>query len=568
MSKNKLRVLSVGESTFLATGFAVYHKEVNTRLHQSGKYHLAELGIHGRERESRATMPWTYYGNVPNTADQSFHSNQMLSFGLHRFNHVALDFKPHAVLDARDPWMWAFIPESPYRPLFKFGLMPTYDSKPSDIDWIPAYIDADGLLTYSTWAIDEIDKQCGGKEKMIGCAAPAYDKKHYKPVPNKEAHKAAFNLQPNVNIVGFISRNQRRKLFPDLFAGFRLLLNRYKEEGKESVASKTFLYCHTSYPDVGWKLDFLLLEYGLANKVLFTYVCHSCQHFFPCFFQGATTVCKKCNRPTATMPSTEVHVSPENLASIYNLFDVYVQYAICEGAGMATAEAAACGVPVMAVDYSAMQSNMDELKGTPIEVQRMFFECETHAYRALPSNEDLADKLYKFFTLPSSVRLKKGHDAQKFCRKNFDYDLAAKQWMKFLDNIDPDEMEPRWKSPPRINQPRQDLCSHMSNSEFVEWAMINTLGDPNRINSHFALRLLSDLNNGCKQYGRGGIFHNEMSLAGQQASGRQLMTRQHILEELTLLARYRNEWESYRVGRDQCPETDSVRYARNRNKNV
>jgi glycosyltransferase involved in cell wall biosynthesis len=49
-------------------------------------------------------------------------------------------------------------------------------------------------------------------------------------------------------------------------------------------------------------------------------------------------------------------ISEEELASIYNLFDLYIQYANSEGFGMPQLEAAQCGALVASVDYSAMSS--------------------------------------------------------------------------------------------------------------------------------------------------------------------------------------------------------------------
>ena len=63
---------------------------------------------------------------------------------------------------------------------------------------------------------------------------------------------------------------------------------------------------------------------------------------------------------------------------------------------MPQVEAAACGVPVMAVDYSAMSSVVKNLKGTPIPVERLFLETETHSYRALPNNHILAELLGRY----------------------------------------------------------------------------------------------------------------------------------------------------------------------------
>ena len=80
-----------------------------------------------------------------------------------------------------------------------------------------------------------------------------------------------------------------------------------------------------------------------------------------------------------------------------NCFDVYVQYANSEGFGLPQVEAAACGVPVMGTDYSAMESVLRKLGGTPIRPAALYKELETGCYRAVPNNELAAEKFHEFF---------------------------------------------------------------------------------------------------------------------------------------------------------------------------
>ena len=56
-------------------------------------------------------------------------------------------------------------------------------------------------------------EQSNNKLNVIGCAPPAIDSEIYKPVPNKRAHKKSLGLDPDINIVGTVMRNQKRKLF-------------------------------------------------------------------------------------------------------------------------------------------------------------------------------------------------------------------------------------------------------------------------------------------------------------------------------------------------------------------
>ena len=81
------------------------------------------------------------------------------------------------------------------------------------------------------------------------------------------------------------------------------------------------------------------------------------------------------------MPSVTDGITQDNLSDIYNIFDLYVQYAICEGFGMPQVEAGACGIPIATVDYSAMHDIIENLNAMPIPPKTKFKELETKAYR-------------------------------------------------------------------------------------------------------------------------------------------------------------------------------------------
>ena len=56
-----------------------------------------------------------------------------------------------------------------------------------------------------------------------------------------------MGINPEWKVIGTVMRNQRRKLFPELFEAFGKYL-------KKTQDKNTYLYCHTSYPDNGWDL--------------------------------------------------------------------------------------------------------------------------------------------------------------------------------------------------------------------------------------------------------------------------------------------------------------------------
>ena len=121
------------------------------------------------------------------------------------------------------------------------------------------------MFTYSDWAGKVLQQQSGGKINYLGSAPPSAHPA-YSPSDDKDAVKS-LGMDPDWKIVGTVMRNQRRKLYLDLFEAFRLLLNKVDNDPSYK------LYCHTSYPDMGWDIPELLQQYNLSSRVLFTYVC-------------------------------------------------------------------------------------------------------------------------------------------------------------------------------------------------------------------------------------------------------------------------------------------------------
>ena len=220
---NKKKVLFVSEASYLNTGYATYSREVLKRLHATGKYELAEFSVYGTEdHKDRGTILWKNYPNMPQPGNEEqnkvYGQDALNQFGKWRFDRICIDFKPDIVLTIRDWWMDAFIQHSPLRKCFKWIWMPTVDAMPQNEEWIDSFSDADTVLTYSDWAVDVLKSQ---SDKMnVKCAAPPSASEDFVEIPNKSAHKEKMGIDPEWKIIGTVMRNQRRKLFPELFQAF------------------------------------------------------------------------------------------------------------------------------------------------------------------------------------------------------------------------------------------------------------------------------------------------------------------------------------------------------------
>jgi glycosyltransferase involved in cell wall biosynthesis len=548
---SKKRILFCSEATFLNTGYATYTREILNYLHGTGKYEIAEMASYGERNDPRAAgIPWKYYGVTPNVSCEpkaskqevdAYHSKGTNQFGEFIFEHVCLDFMPDIVCDIRDFWMLDFQERSPFRPYFKWAIMPTVDARPQARQWVATYGSADACFTYSDWAGTVLMDQSGGKINYRGSSPPSAHPA-YKPVEDKDEHKRNYGIDPEYGIIGTVMRNQRRKLYPDLFAAFRRFLD-------TSFNKKYYLYCHTSYPDLGWDIPELLQEYQLASHVLFTYICHETKRPFPSLFKGAIAQSPFTGKWGATLSNVKNGAEYEDLSSIINLFDLYVQYANCEGFGLPQVEAAACAVPVMGTDYSAMESVLRQLGGFPIKPKALYKELETGCLRAVPDNELAATMFHEFFKNSKEKRREIGLNTRKNFEKHFQWHLSGKQWEEYFDSFEKLPIEQTWAAPPRLHKPEpkpQQIPPNTPFTDLAKWLIVKVLGEQERLNTYFESRLVRDLMYRTTTGVTGGMYFNESSAAFDGANNRQEFNFDIAYEQMRQLCERRNQWEQMR----------------------
>jgi glycosyltransferase involved in cell wall biosynthesis len=368
----KKRILWVNEASWKNTGYSIYGKEILSRLNKIEEFEVAELATYADAKDLEENpREWKCYPNKPNKdSDEyaSYISSPSSVFGDWAFNSVCLDFKPDIVMDIRDWWMFEYQQRSPFRDFYHWSIMPTVDAMPQDPQWINTFASADSVMTYSEFGRDTILNQCDSIN-FIDVASPAASGA-FTPALNKAEHKESMGLDSSALIVGTVMRNQRRKLYPDLLKSFRQYLDKTKR-------SDVFLHCHTYYPDIGWEIPRLLDKFKLNNRVLFTYRCTNCEDISVGFYQDVASYCKKCKNFKRHLVGIENPIDEHGLNKIYNLFDIYVQYANSEGFGMPQLEAAYAGVPVISTNYSAMESVIKNIGAVGIDPLTLSMECET-----------------------------------------------------------------------------------------------------------------------------------------------------------------------------------------------
>lgn len=490
------------EASFLNSGFGTYTKELLSRLHETQKYHIAEFASYGFVNDPRDhSIDWVYYANAVKNEDPrhpEYSSRLDNQFGRWRFDKVLLDFKPDVVIDIRDYWMSSYQALSPLRQYFHWILMPTVDSEPQQDEWIDTFLSADAVFTYSDWGANVLKAQSSGKIKYIDTASPGVDLNTFC-IKDGQHIRHTYGIDSDAIIIGSVMRNQKRKLIPELFISFRMLIDKLSVLDPQK-ASKLFLYLHTSYPDMGWDIPELLRDNRIANRVIFSYICKNCQQVSCGVYSGPQKVCEKCLHKNCSMPSVTEGFSTENLSDIYNMFDLYVQYSICEGFGMPQVEAAACGVPVATVNYSAMCDIIDKLKAYPINIKTKFKEMETKAFRVYPDNEHLVDTIINFLQLSESEKNIKRIETRKLTEQNYNWDIISKKWEKYLDKLNAMNFRIDWNS--KIN-----LLTHSDikksdksqNFECMANDCMSALQNPSMMGSYQMLNMLKNADYGFAQ---------------------------------------------------------------------
>jgi glycosyltransferase involved in cell wall biosynthesis len=477
----KPRILFSGEASFLSTGFAKFNHSLLIRLFETGKYEIAEFGAYAQDNDQRAlALPWKFYGAGPLNEQENavYKSSPVNQFGKYKFDAVVADFQPDFCFDVRDPWMLQHLVDSRFKDLFKLIIVPTVDSSPQKREWIDGiFKKADIVCTYSRFGKRVLQKEGVNVADVI---SPAVDLDLFHQM-DKKAIREKYHIKDSLFVFGTVMRNQKRKLFPELFDAYSKLRARYnKKNGSDAEKIKhSVLYCHTSWPDVGWDLPELLQRYGIQRHVIFTYKCGDCKNvflswFIPCDGTGRGT-CRICGKPAAKMPTTHDGVSEETLAEIYNLMDVYIQPAICEGWGLPVPESKACGVPGLYQNYSALEDHVQNGGGLELKVGRLYTEAETMAFRSLPDINDFVKKM-ELFILNDKKRELLGKDARKCVEKLHHWDIPSKSLINIIDSAETLNREKTWDASPRLKELTPERApQNLSNHDFVYWCYTNIL---------------------------------------------------------------------------------------------
>lgn len=480
-----MRVLVVSEFTILNTGYSTYYKNICEALHNAG-HEVSELASYGNENLSehvRAAKkcPWSVYLNIPNVNDKQMwekynHAKSHVfdaEFGSWNFENIVLDCMPDIVIAIRDHWYDKFILDSPLAKYYKVILSPTVDSAPQKADWLDTFQKVDALSFYTQWSEDWIRTQYN-QPNIVS---------HIPPGPNPEYHpidqntsRRKLGLPEGNKILLTVMRNQGRKMYPYLFEAFAGLKDK-----------STFLYCHTHFEDRGWDLPKLIAQNGITNRVYFSYKCKGCFDISSDILKS-NSKCNKCNS-TKEICSVQDGANNEDLNYIYNSANLYIQWANSEGFGLPLIEAAATGLKIITVDFSAPEDIATKTISYPIAPLSLNREMGTLCSRAIPDNAALISLLDN----PESWIYNKDEVLEKL-RENYDWAKTGEKWVNLVESQTPKD---NWDQSPMLQHPPSfDQIKNLSIFDFVKACILNVVQEESLLGSFIHGEALEHLENG------------------------------------------------------------------------
>lgn len=540
---DKKRILMCAESSHVDSGFGNYTRNILSRLYATGKYEIAELSAY-RGPNIKNNFPWKIYPVVPPENDKdiqkAYGQNPSSAFGSWAFETAIQHFKPDIVFDVRDYWMLNFPEVSPYRPFFHWFIAPTIDSAPQKKEWLQTFANADTVSGHTQWGVDYL-RSTNIPMNLVKPVNDAVNTDIFKPSTQpKEIIKQQLGIKKEDIIIGSVMRNQKRKLIPNL-------IKIIKQVAAEVPNAK--LYLHTSYPDMNaWDLPSLLMEYDAVDLVYFSFKCANpdCGKYFSRKFSETPTHCPHCNQTSASFCSVANGITEAELSNIFNAFDMYIQYAICEGFGIPPVEAAACGIPVVTVDHGAMAEIGNNIGADIVPVSCYFRELETSADRVYPDDDEcikiLIEKCKEVSNLSFMQKMKLSEDIRKQSTQYYDWDKTAKNFEEIFDNIKLTGLQGKWDVAEQAARPDIKVPPLPSHRKTVYFILEHIVKSSHLISTAGIQQIIKNLDLGYQQ-------------EGQKVSP---YSFQQAMQALEQNMNNKTLWESVRVGKTPLP--DSLKY--------
>lgn len=386
------KILWCGDSPTVDTGFGIVSKNIINELIKHG-HEIVVLGINTYgDPYDPEEFPYKIYPCTPGSTEQLY--------GLNKLWPIVEFEKPDILFFLNDPWMiqdYLKKKDKDYPYLKMIAYFPT-DAGPIKPGWINMLKEFDAQICYSKFAEGVItDSNKGVRPKNLYQVYHGVDTETFKPI-NQTMARAALEIDTDDFVVGMVARNQYRKRFDLLVAGFA-------EFARDKPNAK--LYMHTSIHDVGFDIIDLVRQFDVSDRILLT----------------------KNVTPAKGVPADELNL-------IYNSFDVNALISMGDGFGLPVAESMAVGCAQLVSDHSCLKELVDGHGGLTVKnAARSMHTSGINTWGWISDVEDITARLNLLY---SSVELRRklGEDGYTFItQEQFSWQYAGEQMDSIIKKV-------------------------------------------------------------------------------------------------------------------------------------
>ena len=390
-----MKILFVGDSPTVDTGFGVVSKNILSRLEKMG-HEIVVLGINEYGDNPRRLKEWSQFTIYP--CDKG---GPEQVYGFHKLWPIVKAENPDVLFLLNDPWLiknyMDLRPPDASRYLKYIAYYPT-DAPPLKKAWLDVLNSLDAQVCYSKYAEKIIESSNGGRPDNLYQIYHGVDTSIYFPM-NKQIARAQLGLDPNFYIVGMVARNQPRKRFDLMLMAFAQFVKNKDENVK--------LYLHTGLKDIGFDIVDAVRQFDLEGRLIVT---------------------------PNLMPNEGV--SDEEMNTIYNSFDVNCLISLGDGFGLPVAESMAVGCPQIVSGHSCLQELVEDHGGLTVKNAAWLMNASgMNTWGGVTDVDDLVEKL-EFMYKNAEKRKRMGEDAYNFItQKQFTWDYAASEFDNILKKV-------------------------------------------------------------------------------------------------------------------------------------
>lgn len=437
----KKRILFHSDAATAKTGFGKNCRILLSYLYKTQKYEIVNYCCHTVENsQDLLKTSWKSVAAMPadqrevnaivasNSKENQEGVMRHIWYGGLLLDRKINEFKPDFYFAAQDVWAFQGVSEKIWFGKINSVLWVTLDSLPIRAVDLETIKRSKQFWVWSNFAENEC-KRLGPPYNHVKTVHGVVDPKNFYRLSDdkKEELRKKFKIDQDIFIIGFVFRNQLRKLLPNLFSGYKV----WKDK---NPSIKSALLLHTN-SDGGWNIKELAQQNGIPEEeVLITYLCRNCKNYTIKPFIGEEKPCEVCklsNSMFTTQPNSGV--TEIQLNEIYNCMDTLFLVFNSGGMEIPIFEGKLCELVVGVSNYSCgEEACVPEAKSLPLDWVP-YREITSGYIKATVLKESIAEQLDKVYNMPIEEKRDWGKKARQWVIDNYSIDVIGPIFERFID---------------------------------------------------------------------------------------------------------------------------------------